>query len=137
MKLKEFFKSLEMKMPEVRVEGSKKTQTDFFPFSPNPIVTEIDSVRGDIDLAFETPSGIQFGGGITPRFFEGEVNFPQDVQDMGAPASQKFGSGLTLDQIRAFLNLPVDDTSSVLLGTQFSSDITERPDINLKYEKRF
>ncbi len=137
MKLKEFFKSLEMKMPNIQIEGKKITQKDEFPYSPNPITTEMDFIRGDIDVEFATPSGIEFGGGISPRFFEGEVNFPQDIQDMGAPASQKFGSGLTLDQIRSFLNLPVDDTSSVRLGTQFSSDVTERPDINLTYQKRF
>ena len=56
---------------------------------------------------------------------------------MGAPASQKFGSGLSLAQIRAFLNLPIDDTSSVLLGTQFEDDISKRPDVNIRYQKRF
>ena len=137
MNVVEFLKNLEMKMPEVNIEGSKKSQTDYVPFSPNPITVETDSIAGDIDLAFETPTGIQFGGGISPRFFEGEVNFPKDIQEMGAPASQKFGSGLSLAQIRAFLNLPIDDTSSVLFGTQFEDDISKRPDVNIRYQKRF
>jgi hypothetical protein len=137
MNINDFFKSLEMKMPEVRLEGRKTKQTDFFPFATNPITTEIDSIAGDIDLEFETPSGIKFGGGISPRFFDGEVNFPQEIQDMGAPASQKFGSGLSLEQIRAFLNLPIDETSSVRIGTRFTDDITKPTDANITYRKSF
>jgi hypothetical protein len=137
MNLNEFFKSLKMKMPEVRIEGRKTKQTDFFPFASSPITTEIDSIEGDVDLEFETPSGIKFGGGISPRFFDGEVNFPQEIQNMGAPASQKFGSGLTLEQIRAFLNLPIDETSSVRIGTTFKDDITKPTDANITYKKSF
>ena len=137
MDLNQFFKNLKMKMPNVEIEGTKTTQTDMLPFSTNPITTEIDSIRGNVDLEFQTPSGIEFGAGISPRFFQGEVNFPQDLQNMGAPASQKFGTGLTLDQIRAFLNLPIDETSSIRLGTQFQDDISEPTGANIAYEKRF
>jgi|TARA_R100000081_G_scaffold80308_1_gene47326 hypothetical protein len=137
MELKQFFKNLSMKMPRVQIQGAKTTQRNYIPFSPNPIVTEIDQIAGNVDLDFETPSGVQFGGGLSSRFFDGETNFPKDIQDMGAPASQKFGTGLTLEQLRAYLGVPIDDTSDVRLDARFTSDITEPTGANITYNKRF
>ena len=56
---------------------------------------------------------------------------------MGAPASQKFGTGLTLEQLRAYLGVPIDDTSDVRLDARFTSDITEPTGANITYNKRF
>ena len=116
MNVNEFLKSLNMKIPRIEIEGKKLKQRDF---------------------NFETPSGVQFGGGISPFFVEGETNFPQDLQKMGAPASQKFGSGLSLRQMRAYLGLPIDDTSSVRLDTRFEDDISKPTGANITFEKRF
>ena len=137
MNVNEFLKSLNMKIPRIEIEGKKLKQRDFIPISPNPITTETDLIMGNIDLDFQTPSGVQFGGGISPFFVEGETNFPQDLQKMGAPASQKFGSGLSLRQMRAYLGLPIDDTSSVRLDTRFEDDISKPTGANITFEKRF
>jgi hypothetical protein len=71
------------------------------------------SSTGDVGLGVVTPSGIEFGGDVSGSYTKGEVKFPQELQNYGAPESEKYGSGLTVDQLQAYLNIPVTENLDV------------------------
>jgi hypothetical protein len=78
-----------------------------------------------VDLNFEAPSMVEgqptvFGMGGSGNFMKGQVDFPQELQVYGAPESQQFGQGLTVDQLRAYLGIPITENTSVNIQGQIN-----------------
>ena len=116
MDLKEFFTSIKAKAPTINIQGGQKV-------NPIPIRLpegtvnareEINRASGDVALNFEAPSMVEgvptsFGVGASGQYMLGQVDFPQEVQNYGAPESMKIGKGLTIDQLQAYLNTPITE----------------------------
>ncbi len=116
MDIKQFLSSIKAKAPTVNLEGGIKV-------NPIPIRLpegtvnareEINRASGDIGLNFEAPSMVDrmptsFGVGASGQYMLGQVDFPQEVQNYGAPESMKIGKGLTIDQLQAYLNTPITE----------------------------
>ena len=116
MDLKEFLSSIKSKAPTINIQGGQKV-------NPIPIRLpegtvnareEINRASGDIGLNFEAPSMVQgmptsFGFGASGQYMLGQTNFPEELQAYGFPQSQKFGQGLTIDQLSAYLGLPISE----------------------------
>ena len=65
-------------------------------------------------LNFEAPSMVEgvptsFGVGASGQLYARTSDFPQEVQNYGAPESMKIGKGLTIDQLQAYLNTPITE----------------------------
>ena len=116
MDIKQFLSSIKAKAPTINLEGGIKV-------NPIPIRLpegtvnareEINRASGDICLNFEAPSMVDrmptsFGVGASGQYMLGQVDFPQEVQNYGAPESMKIGKGLTTDQLQAYLNTPITE----------------------------
>ncbi len=116
MDIKQFLSSIKAKAPTINLEGGIKV-------NPIPIRLpegtvnareEINRASGDIGLNFEAPSMVDrmptsFGVGASGQYMLGQVDFPQEVQNYGAPESMKIGKGLTIDQLQAYLNTPITE----------------------------
>jgi len=76
--------------------------------------------EGDIGLDFVSPTSMVdnvptvFGVGASGQYFLGEDRFPDELKQYGVPDSVKYGKGLTVDQLSAYLNTPI--TENVDLG---------------------
>jgi hypothetical protein len=116
MDIKQFLSSIKAKAPTINLEGGIKV-------NPIPIRLpegtvnareEINRASGDIGLNFEAPSMVDrmptsFGVGASGQYMLGQIDFPQEVQNYGAPESMKIGKGLTIDQLQAYLNTPITE----------------------------
>ena len=92
--------------------------------TPNIIRTK-NRASGDIDINFAAPSMVEgqptvFGMGGSGKFMEGQLDFPQELQVYGAPESQQFGQGLTVDQLRAYLGIPITENTSLNIQGQIN-----------------
>ena len=115
MDLKQFISNLKVKTPVVNIEGSRRTN---FPEVRLPegsvfLKNRIDQAQGNVGLGVVTPSGIEFGGDVSGRYTKGRIDFPQELQNFGAPESEQYGSGLTIDQLQGYLNIPVTENLDV------------------------
>ena len=109
MDIKEFLSSIKAKAPTINIQGGQKV-------NPIPIRLpegtvnareEINRASGDIGLNFQAPSMVEgvptsFGVGASGQYMLGQV-------DYGAPESMKIGTGLTIDQLQAYLNTPITE----------------------------
>ena len=116
MDLNSFFKNLKMKTPTVNIQGGRaeNRQQINLPNSQPFITTERDRAAGNIGLNFEAPSTVQgqptvFGVDASGQYMLGQTNFPEELQAYGFPQSQKFGQGLTIDQLSAYLGFPISE----------------------------
>ena len=127
MDIKGFLSNLKMKAPQVDISGGRSVNQ----FAVNlptstPNITEIKNrASGSVDLNFEAPSMVEgqptvFGMGGSGNFMEGQVKFPEELQVYGAPASQQFGQGLTVDQLRAYLGIPITENTSLNVKGQIN-----------------
>ena len=127
MDIKSFFSNLKMKAPQVDISGGRSVNQ----FAVNlptstPNITEIKNrASGNVDLNFEAPSMVEgqttvFGMGGSGNFMEGQVDYPQELQVYGAPESQKFGQGLTVDQLRAYLSMPITENTNLNIQGQIN-----------------
>ena len=115
MDLKQFISNLKVKTPVVNIQGSRRTN---FPEVRLPegsvfLKNRIDQAQGNVGLGVVTPSGIEFGGDVSGRYTKGRVDFPQELQKFGAPESEQYGRGLTIDQLQGYLNVPVTENLDV------------------------
>ena len=115
MDLKQFISNLKVKTPVVNIQGSRRTN---FPEVQLPegsvfLKNRVDQAQGNVGLGVVTPSGIEFGGDVSGRYTKGRVDFPQELQKFGAPESEQYGSGLTIDQLQGYLNIPVTENLDV------------------------
>ena len=115
MDLKKFLSNLKVKTPVVNIEGSRRTNFPEVQLSEGSVFLKnrIDQAQGNVGLGVVTPSGIEFGGDVSGSYTKGEVEFPQELQNYGAPESEKYGGGLTVDQLQAYLNIPVTENLDV------------------------
>jgi len=127
MDIKSFLSNLKMKAPEVNISGGRSVNQ----FAVNlptttPNITETKNrASGSVDLNFEAPSMVQgqptvFGFGGSGDYMKGQVDFPQELQAYGAPESQQFGKGLSVNQLRAYLGLPITENTSVNIQGQIN-----------------
>ena len=115
MDLKEFFSSIKAKAPTINIQGGQRL-TQYLLASEGTVNAreEINRASGDVALNFEAPSMVEgvptsFGVGASGQYMLGQVDFPQEVQNYGAPESMKIGKGLTIDQLQAYLNTPITE----------------------------
>ena len=116
-----------MKAPEVNISGGRSVNQ----FAVNlptttPNITETKNrASGSVDLNFEAPSMVQgqptvFGFGGSGNFMQGQVDFPQELQAYGAPESQQIGQGLSVNQLRAYLGIPITENTSLNVKGQIN-----------------
>ena len=115
MDLKKFISNLKVKTPVVNIEGSRRTNFPEVQLSEGSVFLKnrIDQAQGNVGVGVVTPSGIEFGGDVSGSYTKGEVKFPQELQNFGAPESNKYGGGLTIDQLQGYLNIPVTENLDV------------------------
>jgi len=127
MDIKSFLSNLKMKAPEVNISGGRSVNQFAVNLPTNtPNITETKNrASGSVDLNFEAPSMVQgqptvFGFGGSGDYMKGQVDFPQELQAYGAPESQQFGKGLSVNQLRAYLGLPITENTSVNIQGQIN-----------------
>jgi hypothetical protein len=61
---------------------------------------------GNVDFNVGTPSGYGFGGGVEGQYNRGTVNFPNELQQYGAPNNINYGEGLDITGYNANVTTP-------------------------------
>ena len=102
-------------IPKANISGSRRTNTPEVELPEGSVFlnNQIDQAQGNVGLGFVTPSGIEFGGDVRGNYTKGEVKYPQELQNYGAPESEKYGGGMTIDELQGYINVPVTDNLSV------------------------
>ena len=62
------------------------------------------------------------GGSLGGSYRRGQINFPEEFAQYGFPSSDKFGKGLTLNEIKGYLNIPIDETLDMTLSGTYNPD---------------
>jgi len=116
MDIKEFLSNIKAKAPTINIQGGQKINDMPIRLPEGTVYAteEMNRASGDVGLNFEAPSMVDnvpttFGVGASGQYMLGQVDFPQELQNYGAPESQKIGRGLTVDQLSAYLNTPLSD----------------------------
>ena len=132
-----------MKAPEVNISGGRSVNQFAVNLPTNtPNITETKNrASGSVDLNFEAPSMVQgqptvFGFGGSGDYMKGQVDFPQELQAYGAPESQQFGKGLSVNQLRAYLGLPITENTSVNIQGQINPYYVDEVDGKLLGEEK-
>jgi hypothetical protein len=127
MDIKSFFSNLKMKAPQVDISGGRSVNEMpiYLPTGKAEAIRTKNRASGSVDLNFEAPSMVEgqptvFGMGGSGNFMEGQVDFPQELQMYGMPESQQFGQGLTVDQLRAYLGIPITENTSLNIQGQIN-----------------
>lgn len=113
--------------PVANIEGGRSVNEIpiYIPTGKTEAIRTKNRASGDIDVNFATPSMVEgqptvFGMGGSGNFMEGQVDYPQELQVYGAPESQKFGQGLTVDQLRAYLSMPITENTNLNIQGQIN-----------------
>lgn len=127
MDVKSFLSKLKMKAPEVNISGGRSVNEIpiNIPTGTSDIIRTKNRAEGSVDLNFTAPSMVEgqptvFGFGGSGNFMKGQVDFPQELQAYGAPESQQFGKGLSVNQLRAYLGLPITENTSLNIQGQIN-----------------
>lgn len=116
-----------MKAPEVNISGGRSVNEMpiYLPTGKTEAIRTKNRAEGSVDLNFTAPSMVEgqptvFGVGGSGNYMQGQVNFPQELQAYGAPESQQFGKGLSVNQLRAYLGLPITENTSLNIQGQIN-----------------
>jgi len=127
MDIKSFLSNLKMKAPEVNISGGRSVNEMpiYLPTGKTEAIRTKNRAEGSVDLNFTAPSMVEgqptvFGVGGSGNYMQGQVNFPQELQAYGAPESQQFGKGLSVNQLRAYLGLPITENTSLNIQGQIN-----------------
>jgi len=127
MDIKGFLSNLKMKAPQVEITGGRSVNEMpiYLPTGKTEAIRTKNRASGSVDLNFQAPSMVEgqptvFGMGGSGNFMEGQVKFPEELQVYGASASQQFGQGLTVDQLRAYLGIPITENTSLNIQGQIN-----------------
>ena len=127
MDIKGFLSNLKMKAPQVEITGGRSVNEMpiYLPTGKTEAIRTKNRASGSVDLNFQAPSMVEgqptvFGMGGSGNFMEGQVKFPEELQVYGAPSSQQFGQGLTVDQLRAYLGIPITENTSLNIQGQIN-----------------
>ena len=154
MDIKSFLNSFKMKVPEggssqfyigntqvipsANIEGSVQSNAQI------PLGTldgeEIYGARdrktafGNVGLNFVTPTSMvdnvptTFGVGASGQYYTQEDKYPEVLKQFNVPDSQKFGNGLTVDQLNAYLNTPLSENVDLGVNARISPYYTDPVD---------
>jgi hypothetical protein len=127
MDVKSFLNKLKMKAPEVNIIGGRSVNEMpiYLPTGKTEAIRTKNRAEGSVDLNFTAPSMVEgqptvFGVGGSGNYMQGQVDYPQEVQAYGAPESQQFGQGLTVNQLRAYLGIPITENTSLNIQGQIN-----------------
>ena len=127
MDIKGFLSNLKMKAPQVEITGGRSVNEMpiYLPTGKTEAIRTKNRASGNIDLNFSAPSMVEgqptvFGFGGTGDYMQGQVNYPQEVQAYGLPESQQIGQGLTVNQLRAYLGIPITENTSLNVKGQIN-----------------
>lgn len=127
MDVKTFLSKLKMKAPEVNIIGGRSVNEMpiYLPTGKTEAIRTKNRAEGSVDFNFTAPSMVEgqptvFGVGGSGNYMQGQVDYPQEVQAYGAPESQQFGQGLSVNQLRAYLGLPITENTSVNIQGQIN-----------------
>ncbi len=116
-----------MKAPEVNIIGGRSVNEMpiYLPTGKTEAIRTKNRAEGSVDLNFTAPSMVEgqptvFGVGGSGNYMQGQVDYPQEVQAYGAPESQQFGQGLTVNQLRAYLGIPITENTSLNIQGQIN-----------------
>ena len=110
MDVRNFLRSLSQKVqPRIFVSGSRSQGTIpvLLPEGEVGIEQEEDNIGGKAGLDLSLGDH-RFGGSIGANYSRGALNFPQELQQYGAPSRQEYGTpGIQVNELSAnYENLP-------------------------------
>ena len=106
-------------MPRAEIEGSiqNNARIPLGKLDGEEVYGSRDRKRGfgNVGVDFVNPNSMvdnvptTFGVGASGQYFTQEDKYPEVLKQFNFPDSQKFGKGLTIDQLSAYLNTPLSD----------------------------
>ena len=112
--------------PRVVIQGSRRTDTPEVRLPDGSVFlnNQVDQVQGNVGADFRTKSGVEFGGDVSGYYTAGKLKFPKELQNLGAPEIEKYGSK-GINELKAYLGMPIGD-ANVGVTQKFSGDMTPR-----------
>jgi hypothetical protein len=117
--LQGFFSNLKAKL---YVEGKQVSEERDNMLSEKPITINQNIGFGKLGVDATTKGGVGLGGSLGGNYRRGQINFPEEFAQYGFPSSDKFGKGLTLNEIKGYLNIPIDETLDMTLSGTYNPD---------------
>jgi hypothetical protein len=110
MDVRNFLRSLSQKVqPKIFLSGSRSQNTIPVLLTEGEvgIEQEEDNIGGKAGLDLSLGDH-RFGGSVGANYFRGALNFPQELQQYGAPSRQEYGTpGIQVNELSAnYENLP-------------------------------
>ena len=114
--------------PNISLEGGTNANQ-----SESDVENSGFEVGGRLGLDFNTKLGYGFGGGASGGYWRGSSEFPQHMQDQGAPDKVTYGTrGVDVNNYDAYLNTP----SGINLRGSYSPTTNDKM-LRLGYRYRF
>ena len=117
-------------MPRAEIEGSvqNNAKIPLGTIDGEAIYGSRDRKRafGNVGLDFANPTSMvdnvptTFGVGASGSYFTKEDKYPEVLKQFGYPDSQKYGKGLTVDQLNAYLNTPLSENVDLSVNARIN-----------------